>query len=71
MQLSLRLSEDNRPGILLNIANQFILARNLDQSISVHQQIRLQSGRTAQRRLMNETNGYLFDCYLDKIRGKG
>lgn len=69
MQLSL--FEDNRPGILLNIANQFILARNLDQSTSVHQQIRQQSRRTAQRRLMKETNGYLFDCYLDKIRGKG
>ena len=37
MQLSL--FEDNRSGILLNIAHEFILARNLDQAVSVYEQL--------------------------------
>jgi hypothetical protein len=33
--MQLNLFEDNRPGILLNIADEFILARDLVQAVSV------------------------------------
>lgn len=37
MQLSL--FEDNRPGILLNLADEFILSRDLVQAVSVYEQL--------------------------------
>jgi len=37
--MQLDLFEDNRPGILLNIADEFILARDLEQAISVYEQL--------------------------------
>lgn len=37
--MQLNLFEDNRPGILLNIANEFILARDLVQAVSVYEQL--------------------------------
>ncbi len=37
--MQLDLFEDNRPGILLNLANEFILARDLDQAVSVYDQL--------------------------------
>lgn len=37
MQLSL--FEDNRPGILHNMAREFLLARELEQALSVYGQI--------------------------------
>ena len=37
--MQLNLFEDHRPGILLNIANEFILARDLVQAVSVYEQL--------------------------------
>lgn len=37
--MQLNLFEDNRPGILLNIADEFILARDLVQAVSVYEQL--------------------------------
>lgn len=37
--MQLDLFEDNRPGILLNIADEFIAARDLEQAASVYQQL--------------------------------
>jgi tetratricopeptide (TPR) repeat protein len=37
--MQLDLFEDNRPGILLNIADEFILSRKLDQAVSVYEQL--------------------------------
>ncbi len=38
--MQLNLFEDNKPGILLNIADEFILSRDFDQAISVYEQLR-------------------------------
>lgn len=37
--MQLNLFEDNRPGILLNLADEFILARDLVQAVSVYEQL--------------------------------
>ncbi|MFA7405183.1 MAG: hypothetical protein WC007_14400 [Pelobacteraceae bacterium] len=37
--MQLTLFEDNRPGILLNIADEFILSRDLVQAVSVYEQV--------------------------------
>lgn len=37
--MQLNLFEDNRLGVLLNIADEFILARDLDQAVSVYEQL--------------------------------
>jgi len=61
--MQLDLFEDNRPGILLNIANEFILARDLDQAVSVYDQLLADypDGRhvAALRSLVDEWRGIL------------
>lgn len=37
--MQLDLFEDNRPGILLNLADEFIRSRDLDQAVSVYEQL--------------------------------
>jgi tetratricopeptide (TPR) repeat protein len=37
--MQLNLFDDNRPGILLNLADEFIHSRNLDQAVSVYEQL--------------------------------
>lgn len=39
MSMQLNLFEDNKAGILLNIANELILSRDLDQAIDIYEQL--------------------------------
>lgn len=69
--MQLDLFEDNKPGILLNIADEFIQARDFDQAASVYQQLleECPADRHSAEllKLVNEWNGLLAGLEINLV----